>query len=105
MFKRCQLKDSFFKDTRVLVFIDTDMTGAKLHGCNATDSLFSRCNVTNLSLKDTGVYGARFEDCTDKGVPITRDWLRARGAIGADLAIISNTVASGRMSFSYRSFR
>jgi uncharacterized protein YjbI with pentapeptide repeats len=94
MFTRCKMKGAFFEscNMRGTHLIENDMTDATLDNSDATGALFSRCNVTNLSLKNTNVSGARFEDCTDNSTPITTDWLRERGALNADKAIVSRAV-------------
>lgn len=101
MFRRCSMIETSFVSTKMMGFrfIETSMRDAKIDNCDCTGALFVRCNLTNLSLKDTNVLGAIFEDCTDNGSPITIDWLRERGALNADTAIIYNSAAAHRLSF------
>ena len=96
MFSNCKMRGTLFDSCimRGTRFIESDMTNAKLDNSDATGALFVRCNVTDLSLNDTNLFGARFEDCMDNGVAITQDWLREHGALNADNATVVNLLSS-----------
>lgn len=94
MFTGCSMRGTFFRNCTMLGtgFIENDMTDAVLDGSNAQGAFFLRCNVTNISLRNTNVSETRFIDCTENGNPITVDWLRDRGASNADDAIVINSL-------------
>lgn len=96
MLSNCNLNNTVFDHCTMIrtLFIENDMTDAKLNNSDATGAVFVRCNFTNLSLENTNVFGARFEDCMDNGEPITKKWLREHGALNVDNTIVVNSLSS-----------
>lgn len=99
MFKQCKMVGTLFNNCKMhgTQFIDSDMTEAVLEGSDAFRAVFIRCNFTNINLNNVNVLGAIFEDCKDNGVPITKEWLSAHGAVNFDRAIVRHSLINEQL--------